>query len=94
MATRYEARLKNRRALKSLMTYKKKPTSYAVAKAAGLLTQSGRIADGRIQHLVAGRRNTCELVTAMAICDALEVPLETLFEVHEYRVPGYLGRAA
>lgn len=86
------AKLKSRRTLTSLMHYKRLPTAYAVAKKGGLTTQSGRIADSRIQHLVAGRRRACELVTAMAICDALEVPIETLFEFEDH-VPQYTASA-
>ncbi|ETT24962.1 hypothetical protein RR21198_4190 [Rhodococcus rhodochrous ATCC 21198] len=35
-----------------------------------------------IDHLLAGRRRSCEPRTANHIAEALEVPVEVLFEVH------------
>lgn len=35
-----------------------------------------------IDHLLAGRRRSCEPKTANRIAEALEVPMEVLFEVH------------
>ena len=35
-----------------------------------------------IDHLLAGRRRSCEPKTANHIAEALEVPVEVLFEVH------------
>lgn len=78
--------LKSLKTLLAYMRHKKLKTAYAVAKAADLRTTSGKIADGRVRHLVSGRRNTCDLETALAICDALDQPMEVLFEVREYRV--------
>lgn len=80
--------LKSLKTLRAYMRHRKLTTAYAIAKAADLRTQSGRIADGRVQHLVSGRRRTCELETALAITDALDVPMEALFDVREYRVSG------
>lgn len=36
-----------------------------------------------IDHLLAGRRKSCEPRTANRIAEALEVPVEVIFEVHE-----------
>lgn len=88
------AELKSLKRLRLYMTDRQLPTAYAVAKAAGLRTPSGRVADGRVRHLVSGRRKTCRLDTALAITRALNMPLADLFVVHESPIFRDSGRAA
>ena len=85
--------LKSRARLASWMSHRKLRTAYAVAKAAGLRSPSGRVADGRIQHLVSGRRKTCRLDTALAIAEALDVPVDALFRIDECAVHAHPERS-
>lgn len=81
---RVEYRLKSLRLLHQQMAVKNFANGYAIAKAAGLRTPAGRIGDARVRNIITGRRATCDLITATAICETLGVTLETLFQITEY----------